>query len=172
MLVTSDWLLAAAGVHHPIRRQLAGGHRPKRLDWCSSELTSRPLRWAPVWALLYQELLLSPYYVADTGYMPGFLEIREHDTLFYPLGKWELRIGEGTLYPHRGPGRSQQEQGGDRQDRRNQSGPLLGSFCMSGTVLVVLFMYLTEIILPSPCPTTLQMKKMSHRKVKEYALVP
>lgn len=60
--------------------------------------------------------------------------------------------GRNTIHPHRGPGRSQQEQGGDRQDGRNQSGPLLGSFCMSGTVLGVLFMYLTEIMIPSPCP--------------------
>lgn len=37
--------------------------------------------------------------MADTGYMPGFLEIGEHDTLFHPLEKWSSESGKEHCTP-------------------------------------------------------------------------
>lgn len=143
---------------------------------CSSELTPRPPGWTLVWAsftkISFEPLLCGRY--GTYARVPTFLGVIESGSLTSPAG---AQNGGTVPHPHRGwaghlrcRGERKPGEGGACQETRRGSGPEHApSVCWA---LVQWHFSCTRMrsLYPPNHPATLQMKKLSHRNGREFAL--
>lgn len=157
--------------------QKAGWPPAKMVQYsCSSELTPRPPGWTLVWAsftkISFEPLLCGRY--GTYARVPTFLGVIESSTLTSPAG---AQNGGTVPHPHRGwaghhrcRGERKPGEGGDCQETRRGSGPRARALRVLGAAPAAFSCTRMRSLYPPNHPATLQVKKLSHRSGREFAL--